>query len=71
MNSSHEANFEAIVRNSLQKVTGKDNVDNYYYKILIKVVDQQIIAEKAGISQTKVEAFRTIISNIDLARHLS
>ena len=71
MNSSHEANFEAIVRNSLQKVTGKDNVDNYYYKILIKVVDQQILAEKAGISQTKVEAFRTIISNIDLARHLS
>ena len=71
MNSSHEANFEAIVKNSLQKVTGKDNVDNYYYKILIKVVDQQILAEKAGISQTKVEAFRTIISNIDLARHLS
>ena len=70
MNSSHEANFEAIVRHSLRKVTGKDNVDNYYYKILIRVVDQQILAEKAGITQTKVEAFRTIISKIDLKRSL-
>ena len=71
MNSSHEANFEAIVRHSLRKVTGKDNVDNYYYKILIRVVDQQILAEKAGITQTKVEAFRTIISKIDLKRSLN
>ena len=70
MNSSHEANFEAIVRHSLRKVTGKDNVDNYYYKILIRVVDQQILAEKAGITQTKVEAFRAIISKIDLKRSL-
>ena len=71
MNNSHEANFEAIVRHSLLKVTGKDNVDNYYYKILIRVVDQQILAEKAGITQTKVEAFRTIISKIDLKRSLN
>ena len=71
MNSSHEANFEAIVRHSLRKVTGKDNVDNYYYKILIRVVDQQILAEKAGITQTKVEAFRAIISKIDLKRSLN
>ena len=70
MNSSHEDNFEAIVRHSLLKVTGKDNVDNYYYKILIRVVDQQILAEKAGITKTKVEAFRTIISKIDLKRSL-
>ena len=71
MNNSHEANFEAIVRHSLLKVTGEDNVDNYYYKILIRVVDQQILAEKAGITQTKVEAFRTIISKIDLKRSLN
>ena len=71
MNNSHEANFEAIVRHSLLKVTGKDNVDNYYYKILIRVVDQQILAEKAGITQTKVEAFRAIISKIDLKRSLN
>ena len=71
MNNSHEANFEAIVRHSLLKVAGKDNVDNYYYKILIRVVDQQILAEKAGITKTKVEAFRTIISKIDLKRSLN
>ena len=71
MNNSHEANFEAIVRHSLLKVTGEDNVDNYYYKILIRVVDQQILAEKAGITQTKVEAFRTIISKIDLKHSLN
>ena len=61
MNESHESNFESIIRNSLEKITGQTDVDIHYYTVLIQVAEQRIRAEKAGISQTKVQAFKTIV----------
>ena len=61
MNESHEANFESIIRHSLEKITGQTDVDIHYYTVLIQVAEQRIRAEKAGISQTKVQAFKTIV----------
>ena len=61
MNESHEANFESIIRHTLEKITGQTDVDIHYYTVLIQVAEQRIRAEKAGISQTKVQAFKTIV----------
>ena len=61
MNDSHEANFESIIRHSLEKITGLTDVDIHYYTVLIQVAEQRIRAEKAGISQTKVQAFKTVV----------
>ena len=61
MNESHEANFESIIRHSLEKITGQTDVDIHYYTVLIQVAEQRILAEKAGTPQTKVQAFRTIV----------
>ena len=61
MNESHEANFESIIRHSLEKITGQTDVDIHYYTVLIQVAEQRIRAEKAGISQTKVQAFKTVV----------
>ena len=61
MNESHEANFESIIRNSLEKITGQTDVDIHYYTVLIQVAEQRIQAAKAGIHQTKVQAFKSIV----------
>ena len=61
MNESHEANFDSIIRHSLEKITGQTDVDIHYYTVIIQVAEQRIRAEKAGISQTKVQAFKTIV----------
>ena len=61
MNESHEADFESIIRHSLEQIIGQTDVDVQYYTVLIQVAEQRIRAAKAGTYQTKVQAFRSIV----------